>query len=137
MSFDLFFLPSRKDCPERLLVNPMTKREDSVRVLSKEDLESVRASLSTHRLNPEPDGSYRLTTRDGGSGEVFLSPDSCMVSLRGVGLTPGVAAMLFALLQAGRWILFSASGEGVLAASLEHAEVLPDDSGTVRLVHSP
>jgi hypothetical protein len=135
MSFDLYFLPSRKSCAVIERKNPFGNGSESVPVLDPETMAAVATVLRSRAAAKSDDGSLRLSTPDGGRADVLLTRESCMFAVRSK-VTTDLAAVLFEVLVAGKWIMFAASGEGVIANSQTYAEVLPEDAGEVLLAHA-
>lgn len=139
MSFDLHFQPCRFDGTTEQRYNPFTKQLQDVprnEPLSAEEVSAVLDVLK--RAGAQPDeGCHLVRFADGSVAEIFADDlaAGCMVAIRGAGVTPALAQLLFDILVAGRWVLLGEE-DVVLAPSHDCLKGTPKDFGQVVVARS-
>lgn len=140
MSFDVFFEPCRYDGTTERKVNPFTKEVRDMPVnhpLSDLELAAVTKVLD-RAGSADEDGCRVVQFADGGYAEVDLSERVCSFSVRGVGVTPSLAQLMFDVMLAGNWVLMSMSGaDVVIAPNMECVASAPSFYGRVVVAESP
>ncbi|MDB4995209.1 MAG: hypothetical protein JWM74_2641 [Myxococcaceae bacterium] len=142
MSFDLHFQPCRFDGTTEKRFNPFTKQMQDVprnEPLSPEEASAVLDVLKRAGAEgPDEEGCHLVRFDDGSSAEIFAKSveTGCMVAIRGAGVTPALAKLLFDVMVAGRWVLLGEE-EVVLAPSHECLKGTPKAFGQVVVAHSP
>ncbi|MEO8799305.1 MAG: hypothetical protein ABI551_15550 [Polyangiaceae bacterium] len=141
MSFDLHFQPCRYDGTTKQAMNPFTNELAAFpnnAPLTKGEVDAVVRILEDAGAKRDTDGTFTLRASDGTSFEMYGAiEDGCMISIRGAGITPTLAKLLFDVLVAGNWVLLS--DPSVIAANASALQGMPDD-GTfddVVIVTSP
>jgi hypothetical protein len=144
MSFDLFFQPCRYDGTMVKQTNPFTHELSEVAhnaPLSDSEVEAVHGVLSRHGASsPDTHGCRVYGSEDGASAEIFADglAEGCMFAIRGAGVTPSLAKLLFEVMHAGNWVLISAGdGSFVIAPSEDCTRNAPPDFGQVIVPKSP
>lgn len=138
MSFDVHFQPCRYDGTTRERINPFTKKPQSVphnEPLSAEEISAVLAVFErAGATGPDEEGCRVINLADGGHAEIFGGDrgDGCMFAIRGAGVTPLLAQLLFEVMVAGNWVLME-SGEDdvVIAPSTDCLKGAPRNFGQV------
>ncbi len=135
MDFDVRFRPCRYDGTTEKRYNPFAKESQDVprnEPLSATEEEAVRAALQRAGAKPDAEGYCAAHFGDGGSAEVYVGQpinEGCTFALRGAGITPTVAQLLFDVMVAGNWVIV---GEGVvIAPTTDCAKTAPPALGHV------
>ena len=144
MSFDVFFEPCRYDGTTDRRVNPFTKQVQDVprnTPLSEVEVAAVSSVLDRAGAQPPDEHGCRVVRfPDGGSAEIFTNELSrgCMFSIRGVGVTPALAQLLFDVMVAGGWVLMPAGGgdDVVIAPNAQCTTSAPSFYGRVVVAES-
>lgn len=142
MSFDIHFQPCRFDGTTSRQTNPFTGEPCDVAnsgTLTDAEVKAVVRVLEAAGAKRDADGSFVLRASDGTSFELFGDLASgCMLAVRGAGITPSLAKLLFEVLVAGDWVLVS--DPAVIAASATALRGMPENDDTfddVVIVTSP
>jgi len=142
MSFDLHFQPCRFDGTTEERYNPFTKQPQDVprnEPLSAEEVSAVLDVLKRAGAEgPDEEGNHVVRFTDGAYVEIFARhlETGCMLAIRGAGVTPSLAKLLFDVMVAGRWVLMG-DEEVVLAPSLDCMKGAPSGFGQIVVAASP
>ena len=143
MSFDVFFRPCRYDGTTERRRNPFTNKiQEFPRngPLSEVEVSAVRDALErAGARGPDDDGTYVAMFADGANAEIFADnlANGCMFAIRGAGVTPSLARLLFEVMVAGNWVLTGTGEENlVLAPTLECVKGAPNDFPRVVVARS-
>ncbi|MEO6574910.1 MAG: hypothetical protein ABIP89_13785 [Polyangiaceae bacterium] len=138
MSFDVHFQPCRYDGTTRERINPFTKKSQDVpynEPLSVAEISAVLAVFkSAGATGPDDEGCRVVSLADGGHAEIFGGDrgDGCMFAIRGAGVTPLLAGLLFDVMVAGNWVLMEAGEDDVvIAPSLDCLKGAPRSFGQI------
>jgi hypothetical protein len=142
MSFDLHFQPCRFDGTTEQRYNPFTKQLQDVprnEPLSPAEVSAVLDVLERAGADgPDEEGCHVVRLADGAHVEIFAKDlaSGCMVAIRGAGVTPSLAKLLFDVMVAGRWVLLGEE-DVVLAPSPDCMKGTPSGFGQVVVAASP
>lgn len=142
MSFDLHFQPCRFDGTTESRYNPFTKQHQDIPRNEPLFAEEVTAVLEVLKRagarGPDEEGCHVVRFADGGQAEIFAQDlgQGCMFAIRGAGLTPSLAQLLFDVMVAGRWVLLGEE-DIVLAPSLDCLKGTPSEFGMIVVPASP
>ena len=144
MSFDVHFQPCRFDGTTEKKNNPFTGTVQEYprnAPITEGEAQAVLRVVEAAGAIRQADRTYVLSLADGARCEIYgLSnlDDGCMFAIRGAGITPLLAKLLFDVLVAGNWVMLSDSA--VVAASANALQGMPEDDdmfGNVVIVTSP
>jgi hypothetical protein len=142
MSFDLHFQPCRFDGTTEKRFNPFTKQIQDVprnAPLSAAEASAVLDVLKRAGAEgPDEHGCHVVKLADGAQVEIFAEDvaSGCMVAIRGAGVTPLLAKLLFDVMVAGSWVLLGEE-DVVLAPSHDCMQGTPKGFGQVVVATSP
>ncbi|HEX7667170.1 MAG TPA: hypothetical protein VF407_21715 [Polyangiaceae bacterium] len=130
MSFDLHFMPCRFDGSTEKKLNPFTNETvDAPKnaPLTKDEAAAVVSVIERAGAKRDPDGTIVLHTSDGAAAEIYgkSMTSICMFAIRGAGVTPKLAQLLFDVLVAGNWVLLSDAA--AITANAGALQGMPDD----------
>jgi hypothetical protein len=138
MSFDVHFQPCRYDGTTEKRVNPFTKQLQEFprnQPLSAAQVQAVLAVLKRAGASgPDANGCHVVRFDDGGSAEVFARDlgQGCMFAVRGAGITPSLAQLLFDVMAAGDWVIARTDEDRVVIAPSKNClRGAPSDFGQV------
>jgi hypothetical protein len=133
MSFDIFFQTCRFATEPVETKNPFTGKVEKLNrssPLDEAELAAVREALVDRGRATGPDdaGNYAIDLADGGSAEVYAENlrDGCMFAIGN--LTSGLTAILYDVLDAGRWVMLPAIETSIaITCSPQHVNAAPAD----------
>lgn len=136
MSYDVFFAPCRYDGTTEHRRNPFTGQMQDVprnAPLSEAEVAAVRAALVRVGAKDGGDDVYLVQLADGANAEVYAKDlqDGCMFAIRGAGVTPLLAQLLFDVMVAGSWTLAGTGDEDFVIAPNEECVKSQPDFGRV------
>jgi hypothetical protein len=136
MSFDIHFQPCGYDGTTERRKNPFTgKLQDFPRnqPLSRAETDAVLAVFKEAGATArDSDDVYTVRFSDGASVEIFAKDlgDGCMFAIRGAGVTPLLAKLLFDVMTAGNWVIMGTGDEDVvIAPNKDCLKTAPSDFG--------
>jgi hypothetical protein len=141
MSFDVHFQPCRFDGTTERRKNPFTGQlQDCPRnlPLSKSEVDAVLGVFKMAGARASGD-DYQFRSADGASVEIFATnlANGCMFAIRGAGITPLLAQLLFDVMVAGNWVIMGTGGEDVVIAPNDKAvKTAPTDFGQIVVASS-
>jgi len=142
MSFDIHFQPYRFDGTTEKRINPFTKQAIDIprnEPLSAGEISAVRAVLERAGVTGSDDEGRMVSLADGGSAEIYAENlgAGCMFAIRGSGITPLLAQLLFDVMVAGNWVIME-SGEDdvVVAPAMDCLKGSPKNFGRVVVASS-
>lgn len=137
MSFDVSFLPCRYDGTNELRKSPYTAKLESFprnEPLSEAEVDAVLGVLARAGVTaPDDHGVSSLLLSDGTNAEIFLGDvgNGCTFAIRGAGITPRLAQLLFDVMTAGNWVMLGGDEDVAFAPSHDCVRGAPSELGRI------